>query len=148
MKTRTTLSALWLACVLCLPARVFAEGTWTALAHTAPNNIGTMLLLPDGTVMAQQFAKNNNTSWYKLSPDANGHYANGNWSNLSSMHFNRLYYSSVVLQDGRVFIAGAEYGNGTTNAEIYDPVANSWSIVSIPSGIINLNNTVNSNFVN
>jgi hypothetical protein len=42
-------------------------------------------------------------------------------------------------------VAGAEYGNGTTNAEIYNPQNNSWSIVPIPAGIIAGNNTINTN---
>src|SRR5450755_4599167 len=107
--------ALW------LPGRAAAEGTWTALANTAPGGVETMLLLSDGTVMAQN---GGGTGWYKLSPDSSGHYVNGAWSSLASMNYSRLYYSSDVLKDGRVFVAGSEYGNGTTNAEIYDPVGN------------------------
>jgi hypothetical protein len=58
------------------------------------------------------------------------------------MNFSRLYYSSQVLQDGRVFIAGAEYGNGTTNAEVYTPTSDSWMIIPVPDGLINKNNTI------
>src|ERR1017187_3810404 len=126
-------SALWLA------SRAAAEGIWTALANTAPGGVETMLLLSDGTVMAQN---GGGTGWYSLTPDSAGHYVNGTWTTRVSMHYSRLYYSSDVLEDGRVFVAGAEYGNGTTNAEIYEPVGDSWSIVSIPAGIINKNNTI------
>lgn len=128
-----TLWALW------LPDRSVAEGSWMNLANTAPGGVETMLLLSDGTVMAQN---GGGTGWYRLTPDSTGSYINGNWTTLASMHYTRLYYSSDVLEDGRVFVAGAEYGTGTTNAEIYDPVANSWSIVLIPGGIINTNNTI------
>ena len=58
--------------------------------------------------------------WYKLTPDIHGSYVNGSWTNLTSMHCNRTWYSSDVLRDGRVFVAGGEYGDGTTNAEVYE----------------------------
>ena len=43
------------------------------------------------------------------------------------MNYSRLYYSSDVLRDGRVFVAGAEYGTGTNSAEVYDPASNAWT---------------------
>src|SRR5436853_7171244 len=85
------------------PAQTFAVGTWSALANTAPSNVGHMLLLSDGTVMAQN---NGGNGWYKLTPDSQGHYVNGTWTTLASMTDSREYYSSDVLRDGRVFIAG------------------------------------------
>jgi len=117
-------------------------GTWTPLAHLAPNGIETMLLLSDGTVMGQN---GGGTGWYRLTPGATGGYANGTWtSDIASMHYTRLYYSSDVLPDGRVFVAGGEYGTGTTNAEVYSPVSNTWTLIPIPSGFITTNNTVGS----
>lgn len=139
MKTRIITTAMLAMCLQWFASRAFAEGTWTALASTAPGGVGTMLLLTDGTVMAQNGSGN---GWFKLAPDSTGHYVNGTWTTLTSMNYTRHYYSSDVLKDGRVFVAGAEYGTGTTNAEIYDPVADSWSIVSVPTGIINKNNTI------
>ena len=50
-------------------------GTWAALAHVAPNGIGTMELLSDGTVIGTQ-GKN----WYLLTPDTTGSYVNCTWS--------------------------------------------------------------------
>jgi hypothetical protein len=64
------------------------------------------------------------------------------------MNFSRRYYSSQVLQDGRVFIAGAEYGNGTTNAEVYTPTSDSWTIIPVPDGLINKNNTIDPTYGN
>ncbi len=139
MKTKTIILGMLAASALWLPGRVAALGSWSSVSTPAPGGVETMLLLSDGTVMAQN---GGGTAWYKLTPDSTGNYANGTWTTLAPMHYSRLYYSSDVLKDGRVFVAGAEYGNGTTNAEIYDPVGNSWSIVSIPSGIINKNNAV------
>jgi len=89
-----------------------------------------MLLLSDGTVMAQNFG---GSAWYRLTPDAHGHYVHGTWTTLASMHDTRLYYSSAVLRDGRVFVAGAEWGSGGATAEVYDPLSNTWTLVP-PSG--------------
>ncbi|MGZ5507727.1 MAG: proprotein convertase P-domain-containing protein, partial [Limisphaerales bacterium] len=108
-----------------LPAS--AAGTWHALASRAPDAIDTMMLLPDGTVMAAQAGNGQGTHWYKLTPDATGSYINGTWSSRAAMHDTRLYYSSAVLQDGRVFIAGGEYGSGGGTAEMYDPQADTWT---------------------
>jgi hypothetical protein len=117
-------------------------GTWTALAHSAPEPINTMLLLSDGTVMGA--GANTETGWYRLTPDSTGSYVNGTWSTLAPMNFTRLYYSSDVLTNGCVLIAGAEYGTGTTNSEVYDPVSNTWSIVLLPPGLITTNNVPSS----
>src|ERR1041385_8909442 len=99
-------------------------GTWTALVRTAPSTVQLMLLLSDGTVMCGDGGGN---TWHRLTPDANGSYINGTWSTLASMHDTRLYFSSDVLPDGRVFVAGGEYGTGTSTAEVYDPLSNTWT---------------------
>ena len=114
-------------------------GTWTNLAHPSPSGVNLLLLLPDGSVMA---AANDGMSigsgWYKLTPDVHGHYANGTWSTLASSHYTRLYYPSQVLRDGRVFVAGGEYGNGGPRAEIYDPLTNVWTEITPPAALWNV----------
>ena len=102
--------------------RAEAVGSWQPLARTAPGSISLMLLLSDGTVMAAN--SGTSSTWYQLTPDRNGSYVNGTWSVMASMHDTRLYYSSDVLTDGRVFVAGGEYGTGKRNAEVYDPLTN------------------------
>ncbi len=47
---------------------------------------------------------------------------------MTPMHDTREYYSSDVMQDGRVFVAGGEYGSGYDKAEVYDPVATNWTL--------------------
>ncbi|MGI8435934.1 MAG: kelch repeat-containing protein [Chthoniobacterales bacterium] len=108
-----------------------------------------LLLLSDGSVMAQQAPSGTTFSnaWYRLTP-VNGSYVAGQWTAMASMNQQRLFYSSVVLQDGRVFVAGGEYGsNGTrtppggtpnsiylASAEIYDPKTNVWTALpAVPS---------------
>jgi hypothetical protein len=44
----------------------------------------------------------------------------------------RGFFPSVVMRDGRVMVAGGEYGTGDHTAEIYDPVANTWTSVPNP----------------
>ena len=87
-----------------------------------------MLLLSDGTVMAQN---GGNAGWYRLTP-LNGDYGNGTWTQLASMHDPRLYYASDVLPDGRLFVAGGEYGSGGGKAEIFDPLTNTWTQLPNP----------------
>jgi hypothetical protein len=108
-----------------------AVGTWTSVFN-APNGVAVelMLLLSDGTVMAQDGASTNvEMNWYQLTPDSHGSYVNGKWNALTPMHFPRQMYASQVLRDGRVFVAGDENdGNGTT-AEVYNPLTYSWTIL-------------------
>jgi hypothetical protein len=111
-------------------------GTWTTVVAHAPAGVDLMLLLPDGTVMC---AKNDGSTigngWVRLTPDIHGSYVNGTWTTLASSAFNRLYYASQVTRDGRVFVAGGEYGMGSGHAEIYDPVTNSWTTIDPPASL-------------
>jgi hypothetical protein len=99
--------------------------TWTPLTNLAPDAIGVMMLLPDGTVMAQDYGANFSVTlssdpsfarynqWFRLTPDPSGNYANGTWSSLASMSTQRLYYASNVLPSGKVFLVGGEYSEPT-----------------------------------
>jgi hypothetical protein len=114
-----------IACVLVSSFSALAGGTWTALVRNAPDTVNLMLLLSDGTVMV---ANKGGSAWYRLTPDIHGSYVNGIWTDLAWMHNTRWWYSSAVLQDGRVFVAGGEGGNGGTTAEVYDPLNNTWTM--------------------
>jgi hypothetical protein len=114
-----------------LETRNVLSGSWTLLNSFAPGSTGTMMLLTDGTVMAQAGGITN--QWFQLSPDASGGYVNGTWSTLASMRATRLYMASNVLNDGRVMVLGGEYssdGSITRTGEIYDPTSNSWSAMT------------------
>lgn len=134
----------WVALVLAastlwLPTH--AWGGWNQLSTTAPGAVSLMLLLPDGTVMAANNDDNTfGNAWYRLTPDSAGHYVNGAWTTRTPANYTRLFNSSVVLQDGRVFVAGGEYGTGKATAEIYDPVADAWKILSVPTSVIDPSN--------
>jgi hypothetical protein len=90
-----------------------------------------MLLLTDGTVMCQDDATSH---WWKLTPDNTGSYVNGTWLALADGPNSPEYFVSAVLRDGRVFVAGGEYGGNPhlLAAEIYDPVLDSWT-TSLPT---------------
>ena len=119
-------------------------GTWTQISVTTPTTtaavatailnegIGHMLLLPDGSIMAQGGSDSPTPDWFKLTPDPTGNYANGTWTQLASMSAGRLFFGSVVMQDGRVMVLGGEYLARPHQAEdptgeIYDPATNTWT---------------------
>lgn len=66
----------------------------------------------------------------KLTPDIHGGYINGTWAVLPTMNSSRLFFSSDLLTNGNVFVAGGEYGDANHyDAELYDSLANTWTIV-------------------
>lgn len=113
-------------------------------------NGGTAFLLTDGTIMMQERSSAfgqpvSGRRWWKLSPDGNGDYANGSWSRLADSNQDRLYFASAVLADGRVLVCGGEYSDSsgsfsqddTNSCEIYDPVADTWTVLPSPPSASN-----------
>jgi hypothetical protein len=120
---------------------LLATGTWSNLTNAIPaEGIENMMLLTDGTVIAHGADNSGGfigKTWYKLTPDSTGSYKNGTWSTLASMHDTRLYYYSGILKNGKVFVAGGEYGTGTNTVEVYNPLTNTWTKgVNSPQGDI------------
>jgi len=115
--------------------------TWTPLARNAPAAVDEMNLLTDGTVLVHHadFTTNDGI-WYRLTPDINGSYVNGTWSQVASLPsgYGPIDFGSAVLPDGKVIVEGGEYNFGndveTNLGAIYDPVANKWTAVTAPSG--------------
>jgi hypothetical protein len=118
-----------------------AGGTWHKVTR-GPAGLCNPLLLTDGTVIA---AVCDTPSWYKLTPDINGNYDSGTWSQVASLpvtngaKYAPQYHASGVLPDGRVVINGGEYNGSnsevwTNLGAIYDPVANSWTNLNPPLG--------------
>ncbi|MEP7169478.1 MAG: BNR-repeat neuraminidase N-terminal domain-containing protein, partial [Bacteroidota bacterium] len=106
-------------------------GFWTPVATQAPHgNLGEMVLLTDGTVLCKSsFGVDNiGNTWDRLTPDINGSYINGTWSSIAPMFNTRLYYSTQILMDGRMYVAGGEYGTGNAQGEVYDPLTNTWTM--------------------
>ena len=127
--------------LLLVLAGVALGQTWQPLQHQPTFNASTALLLTDGTVMVHQ---EGGLQWWKLTPDLNGSYVNGTWTQKASLpsNYSPLYYASAVLPDGRLIIEGGEYNFGsavwTNLGAIYDPLANKWTAVNPPSGWANI----------
>ena len=114
-----------------------AAARWQKITNQPPFDTDSAHLLTDGTVMVHEYGNNN---WWRLTPDINGSYQNGTWSQLASMSptYGPLYYASAVLPDGRVLVEGGEYNflqfSETNKGAIYDPVTNIWTTVNPPAG--------------
>lgn len=111
------------------------SASWTPLANLPPGgSVINLLLLSDGTVMAQ--SGDDGWHWFKLTPDAHGSYVNGTWTTTAPMSFPRIYFSTNILQDGRVWLLGGEYtgpyfdANIAPSGEIYDPIKDTWSPIA------------------
>ena len=111
------------------------SANWSPLANLPPGgSVINLLLLSDGTVMAQ--SGDDGWHWFKLTPDVRGSYVNGTWTTLAPMSFPRIYFSTNVLQDGRVWLLGGEYtgpyfdANIAPSGEIYDPIKDTWSPIA------------------
>jgi len=126
--------------VCCAVGTVSAQ-SWQPLTHQPSFTAGTALLLTDGTVMVHHEDPNDGfTQWFKLTPDINGSYVNGTWSQLASLasNYGPLFFASAVLADGRVIVEGGEQNFSqyvwTNQGAMYDPLANTWTTIAPPSG--------------
>jgi hypothetical protein len=114
-----------------------AQSPWQPLTHQPSFQASNPLLLTDGIVIVHDAGA---AGWWKLTPDQNGSYVNGTWSQLASLpaRYQPLYYSSAVLPDGRVIVEGGEYNMGrsawTNKGAIYTPLTNTWTFMTAPSG--------------
>ena len=132
------LRAVIVTCVVLLAGLgVVSPQTWTPLTNQPTFSASTAFILPDGRVMVQDTGAQD---WWALTPDANGSYQNGTWSQLASLPagYAPLYYASAVLRDGRLAVLGGEYNFGqavwTTLGAIYTPKTNKWRTLSHPAG--------------
>jgi MYXO-CTERM domain-containing protein len=100
-------------------------------------------LLTDGTVLSHGNGLNH---WEILTPDKTGSYIKGTWKAAAASVHARSGATQHVLKDGRFFQAGGEFIDGpacTTalcnTAEVYDPVANTWT--NLPNGLLDIGDT-------
>ena len=131
--------------------RLLSVGTWQALAASgtgpAGNYAQAMVLLGDGSVMVQGGQNQSSNSWFDLAPTASGNtfpgtstntgnYVNGAWSSLASSGTwltppeKRLFNTTALLPDGRVFSIGGEYTTPhpfSGESDIFSPTTNTWT---------------------
>jgi hypothetical protein len=137
-------------------------GTWQPLVHQPPmpdiidpdtgafvseGGAAFPILLTDGSVIVQNV---NSLQFHfdgrvlKLTPDVNGSYVNGTWSEIARMPYIPFAAAQAVLADGRVIIEGGEWVGVypqfllTNQGAIYDPVSNSWRSVAPPPFFVDL----------
>jgi hypothetical protein len=126
-----------LAALLLAASSLASAQTVTNLKNKPPSQVILSFVLTDGTVLAQGQSLSN---WYKLTPDNTGSYVNGTWSRAANLPsgYQPDAFASEVLADGRVLISGGEYNKGgfalTNLGAIYDPVADTWTILPAPAG--------------
>ncbi len=88
-----------------------AQAQWTALTNPPGEFLDNCNLLTDGTVICHVY---NTNRWRRLTPDINGSYQNGTWSDIANMPngvdtsfgcnpctYAPLYFANAVLADGR-----------------------------------------------
>jgi len=105
------------------------SGSWQATANLSCARAGASAsLLPDGRILVTggQSANGPVASADFFNPD-------GSVSPAPPMVYPRAGHVSVTLQDGRVLVAGGNTagGSATSTAEIFDPVANSWTSAGV-----------------
>ena len=130
---RTVAVAITLAAMIPASAQITtrgnpAQGTWTPMANSAPEECETALLMTDGSVFVKSFGDFSHC--WKITPGPNADYVNGTWTTLPSMPVGLIYGPCQTLKDGRLFIAGGEYLSNSSDyntCEVYDPVANKWT---------------------
>lgn len=139
-----------------LSPAVSVAQTWTAMTTQPPGEVGAILLLRDGSVMAHNESHTGGITeaWYRLRPvvTAGGQldYVDGVWSTTGSLPsgYQPEDFASAVLPDGRLIVEGGEWcgyvgGHPHFGADnqcdqdkgaIYDPVAELWTSVTPPPG--------------
>jgi hypothetical protein len=111
--------------------------TIQSLTHQPPDGAQLTFQLTDGTVMAQGYG---DSDWWRLTPDNNGSYLNGTWTQLASLAsgYSPDAFASAVLADGRLLIEGGEYNYGnftlTNLGAVYNPKSNVWTPLQPPPG--------------
>ena len=139
MKAFRTLAIVLLTLLVCLGIASSQEPStskWQELTNAPSFEADTPLLLTDGTVMVHQYQS---TKWWRLTPSITGSYLAGTWSELASAPsgYEPLYFASAVLADGNVVVEGGEYDGSqseTNNGAIYNPVTNTWTSITAPTG--------------
>jgi N-acetylneuraminic acid mutarotase len=116
-----------------------STNTWTNTANMLHNRAyGMATTMKDGRYLVIGGVQN--TSWL---PSNSVQYYNEQTNTFVSLaNLNRARYTTsrpleiIVLGNGKIVFGAAQGESGAnTNLEIYDPVANSWTDIAVPSGL-------------
>jgi hypothetical protein len=116
-------------------------GTFARAKSSPPDYMQMAFLMTDGSVLTQ--GSYDPQSWYKYTPDANGDYSDGTWTQVGSLQtgYGPSAFASQVLADGRLLIIGGEYNSpGNYDLQlvnlgaIYDPLTAKWTPLNHPKG--------------
>src|SRR6266478_9633159 len=123
-----------------------AVGTWssvTRLNMPPGGNPANVALLTDGRVLVSGTDSTQRwNQWWTLTPDFNGSYATGTWTQVGNSAFGRVFSPAFILRDGRYWICGGEFlcpannllcgiqDGAWSSCEVFDPTFgnNSWSL--------------------
>jgi Ca2+-binding RTX toxin-like protein len=107
--------------------------SWTNAPPTSTPHIkGRLIKLSDGRVL---FA-GGQTAPFTYAQSEIFDPANDTWTSAAPMNVPRFYHQGTRLADGRVLVVGGTTGDSASNfvrirdAEIYDPVADDWAVVT------------------
>ena len=109
---------------------VYRDGEWQEYSPLpAPLARFSIVKLDDGSILVagghNGTSKTGSTRCFRLSDDV--------WTEVSPMNRGRGYFSGALLPDGRYLVTGGFSSPGQpdwTDGEIYDPVADSWTLIS------------------
>jgi hypothetical protein len=153
------LARLLIATALLSAPPLALTGTWQTLKNPPPipeiidpsgvdfgpgGAVGPLLLTDGGVLIQNAGFFGEDARVFKLTPDINGSYVNGTWTQLASKPYISFAAAQAVLPDGRVIIEGGEYSNYeydfllTNQGAIYDPVADTWTSVPPPPFFVDL----------
>ena len=109
--------------------------SWTQLRQNPGQIANAMWLMQDGSVLVNLYGS---MQLMALTPDGQGSYANGSWTDAGNFLLEKDTFASAVLSDGRLITCGGEHTGGsqaqaeTNFCEIYDPVTQSSTPLSAP----------------
>jgi hypothetical protein len=136
----TTIVAV-LGCTAAPAAAHAAVGWYATPSMSVPRAQQTSTLLPNGKVLVaggyNGFVENVGGAHVSLDSAELFDPTSDTWSAAAPMHVGRSDHAATLLTDGDVLVVGGWEqpgccGEGSRTAEIYDPIANSWTAVTPP----------------
>lgn len=107
--------------ILFFNAQIFAKATWVHVSNlTSDCNGGVILLRTDATVIVKGYNSMHVATPDKLTPDNQAGFIYGTWSTAAQMSYGRSYFSSLLLNDKRVY-AESKTDVFATITEMHNP---------------------------